>query len=93
MQLTGDVSRDADAGCAGAGVGHRPGDVRSPIINGRRGSREGSAGRTSLIIGVPERQILNEAGERHGDSANSTSECNSEGIRKELCKDSGKRGV
>lgn len=36
---------------------------------------------------------MNEAGERHGYGANSTSECNDEGIRKELCNDSGKRGV
>lgn len=36
---------------------------------------------------------MNETGERHGYSAKATSECDNEGIGKELCNDSRKRGV
>lgn len=67
VKLARNISRNADTGGGGAGIGHGPGDVRSAIIEGRhrgpRGRRRGTA--SAIGIAIAKAQILNEAGERH----------------------------
>lgn len=64
MQLTRNITRDADARGSSAGVRHGSRDVRcagSSVVDGRNGGVTSSARYTVVAEG----QVLNEARERH----------------------------
>lgn len=62
VKLARDVSGDADAGGSGAGVGHGARDLRPAVIDG--GDR-GLAAVPARDAGIPQCEVLDEAGERH----------------------------
>lgn len=66
VELTRDVAGDAHARGGGAGVGHGAGDVRGAVVDGRDGGRTAERGPAAGIVAVTDREVLNEARERHG---------------------------